>query len=98
MIFVNEADEWHDNGSNNLSSTNRDGPLERTVEDAQKTCQSSPGHPYLSVAASSPIPASSDSGASLSLREASLMRCFIQKIAPWVSERDAARSMELDSV
>lgn len=98
MVFVNEADEWHDNQSNNLSSTPQDGPLEKTVEDAQKTCQTSPGHPYLSVAANSPIPASPDSGASLSLREASLMRCFIQKIAPWVSERDASRSMVPDSV
>lgn len=37
------------------------------------------------LATSSPFSPFSDDGAALSLREASLMRYFIQKIAPWVS-------------
>ncbi|KAJ6086303.1 hypothetical protein N7486_010584 [Penicillium sp. IBT 16267x] len=36
-----------------------------------------------SAASASPQPSTRDQGSALSLREASLMRCFIQKIAPW---------------
>lgn len=36
------------------------------------------------LASASPKPCPQGQGSALSLREASLMRCFIQKIAPWV--------------
>lgn len=61
---------------------------ERMVEGGPSILDHSPEHRPGQAFASSPLPASlDDTPPLLSLREASLMRSFIEKIAPWVSSR-----------
>jgi hypothetical protein len=100
VTFVNEASgEWGDDSvhendlpfatnaltPNESPGRQRDSLSEITAEDGSSILPHSNQHgPELAHTSSPPMPCT-DEAPILSLREAFLMRCFIQKIAPWVS-------------
>lgn len=107
VTFVNEASaEWEEDESVHKSlSPIASNALDPSKSPAQQPdtrfevtagaisfVQQAPTHHRLELAhISSPLARYPDGAPTLSLREASLVRCFIQKIAPWVSELHTSR-------
>lgn len=107
MTFVNEAsDEWegddlvHEKDRPNIPNVlaPNDSPGQRRETQSEVTAEDgsycSNKHALELPNTSSPQAPYPDEAPTLSLREASLMRCFIQKIAPWVSNSHSSGTGE----
>lgn len=97
VTFILEADESNDDkdaetprerpmtppwSAQEVLYTNNDMMAE--ARPAMQPLSQEEGREQQHLASACPKPCPQGQGSALSLREASLMRCFIQKIAPWV--------------
>lgn len=107
MAFVNEgSDEWggddlvHEKDRANIPNVLApdDSPGQRRESRSEVTAEDgsyrSNKHALELPNTSSPLAPCAEEAPTLSLREASLMRCFIQKIAPWVSNSHSSGAGE----